>query len=110
MTPAYPQPYDPAAVGVGYGSTTIMVDTVLSMGAVNKQSGPIRWDLKSMNNFPQWEFDTRRAIRAVAVPGFLESKRPSQPELQQAPGSKRQNTSGQQDTKTVLLKVQEEWD
>ena len=87
-----------------------MVDTVLSMGAVNKQAGPIRWDLKTMKAFPQWELDTRRAIRAVAVTGFLESKRPSQPEVQQAPGFKRQNTPGQQDAKTVLLKVQEEWD
>ena len=88
-----------------------MVDTVLNMGSTGR-SGPTtinRWDLKAQDQFPQWELDTRRAIRTVAPPGFLKSSRPAAKTVKPDAGVKRSKAK-QDEADAILRKVQEQWD
>ena len=98
------------AAGVGLGVVTLMVDTLLSMGAAGKAAGlPVRWNLKDQTIFPQWELDVLRAIRQIAPVGFLTSKRPSKPEVKPEAGAKR-SKSAEADAEALLRKVQDQWD
>ena len=87
-----------------------MVDTVLSLGSAGKSTGPYRWNLKSQERFPQWELDTRRALRGIAPVGFLSSKRPTAPDVKPEPGVKQPSVTGGSAAETLLRKVQAEWD